>query len=284
MKLYTIALCILVAHILVSCERNEDGNIPIESKVVVEGWIEEGDVARVLLMHSIPITKTIDSSNFLTYVIRSAMVIVSDGVEEDTLRLKTSNQYLPPFTYVGEKLIGKKGGRYKLRVKYLDRLLTAETTIPTTVPLEKVEYIRNEPSDTVGNLVANFTDPVDEQNYYQIATLLVGHDEIYVPALYGNLSDKHFASSKITFQITRGVTIFPHTNFEAHFTNNDTIYVKLRTMPKHGFDFWNGWQNEIINAQNPIFPANSSLKGNIEGGGVGIWCGYGQSVKRIIAK
>ena len=50
-----------------------------------------------------------------------------------------------------------------------------------------------------------------------------------------------------------------------------------RTMNKESFDFWNSWQNEIINGQNPIFPSNTSLKTNIKGG-LGIWAGYGSDV------
>ena len=48
-------------------------------------------------------------------------------------------------------------------------------------------------------------------------------------------------------------------------------------MNKESFDFWNSWQNEIINGQNPIFPSNTSLKTNIKGG-LGIWAGYGSDV------
>ncbi|MNG13264.1 hypothetical protein D3C84_969320 [compost metagenome] len=47
-------------------------------------------------------------------------------------------------------------------------------------------------------------------------------------------------------------------------------------MNKDAFDFWNSWQNEIVNSRNPIYPSNTSLKSNIKGG-IGIWAGYGQS-------
>ena len=47
-------------------------------------------------------------------------------------------------------------------------------------------------------------------------------------------------------------------------------------MNKDAFDFWNSWQNEIVNGKNPIYPSNTSLKSNIKGG-IGIWAGYGQS-------
>lgn len=284
MRLYYYILLLFTLFTFASCSgRKEYDDIPFDSKIVVEGWIEEGDIARVILMRSIPINETVDSSNFLQYVVRAATVTVSDGVDVDTLRLKSAAQYLPPFVYVGDKIIGKTNGQYSLAVSYTNITITAKTQIPQSVPIEKVEYIRQSPTDTVGNIQIRFTDPVNEQNYYQVATQLKGHDDRFIPALYGNINDKSFTSADVVFKVTRGITIFPHTNFEPHFTGNDTIFVKLRTMPKHGFDFWNSWQNEIINARNPIFPANSSLKSNVNGG-VGIWCGYGQSTIRIVAQ
>jgi hypothetical protein len=51
-------------------------------------------------------------------------------------------------------------------------------------------------------------------------------------------------------------------------------------MSKSGFEFWNSWQNEIVNGRSPVFPANTSLKSNIKGG-LGIWEGYGQSTLLI---
>ena len=266
-----------------SCEHQEYIVTEGESKIVVEGWIEEGDVARVLITRSIPMTEPIDSTSIIRYAIRSAMVIVSDGVISDTLRLTTNSRYLPPFLYVGEKIIGKTGEKYTLTVKYLDRTLTAESVIPPTVPLKNVRYVRHNPTDTFGNLVVEFTHPADQQHYYQIATRLEGHDAIFVPCLYGNLNSRNFVSTDVSIQVTRGITIFPKTNFESYFNDGDLIIVRLRTMPKEGFDFWNSWQNEIINAQNSIFPANNSLKSNINGG-IGIWCGYGQSVVGIVAR
>jgi len=47
-------------------------------------------------------------------------------------------------------------------------------------------------------------------------------------------------------------------------------------MNKDALDFWNSWQNELVNSRNPIYPSNTSLKSNINGG-IGIWAGYGQN-------
>lgn len=267
--------------LLSACNREDFSDIPYDTRIVVEGWIEQGDVARVLLMRSVPLTASINPGNYLKYVIRSATVIVSDGEISDTLKLKSSSVHLPPYIYVGGKIIGEEGKSYTLTVKYLDTTLTAESTIPPSVAINSINYHKENPTDTVGWLSINFTDPVERQNYYQIATCVDNSDDIFVPALYGILDNKSFTSSNIEFNITRGITIFPETNLESHFYDGDYVHVKLRTMSKEGFDFWNSWQYEIINSQNPIFPANKSLKGNIKGGGLGFWSGYGQDLQSI---
>jgi hypothetical protein len=257
---------------------NEDfsAEIKLESKIVVEGWIEEGDVPRIILSSSIPINEVIDSTNVLDHAIRSAKVTVSDGQKVEVLRVKNDKDRLPPFIYYGSEIIGEAGKTYTLKIEYLNRIVSASTTIPETVALKSAEYIKNNAADTTGYVFVKFDDPVNEKNYYQIATRLAEKEPIFVPAFYGNLDDKNFDSPNISMQINRGVLIFPKTKYKPYFTDGDLIFVKLRTMNKEALDFWNSWQNEIVNSRNPIYPSNTSLKSNINGG-IGIWAGYGQN-------
>ena len=287
-----LIILLIFLFALSSCGReyNMEGG---EMKLVIEGWIDEGEVAQVLLSRSVPISELVDSSNFLNYAVRSAFVTVSDDTDCDTLRLKRAPQFITRFLYVGEKIIGKTGGTYKLTIRYVNptdyttQILTAETTIPPSVPIknENVQYIRQNPTDTTGSLLVDFTHPADQQIYYQFATRVSGSDSIFMPCLHGTFDSRNFDSPDMQVQLLKGVSIFPNANFASRYKDGDRISVRLRTMPKEGFDFWNLWQNEILNAQNPIFPANTSLKSNINGnGGIGIWCGYGQRTVRITAR
>lgn len=261
----------------ISCnDDNFNAEINLESKIVVEGWIEEGDLPQLLLSSSIPITEVIDSTNVLDHAIRSAKVTVSDGQKIEVLRVKRDKDRLPPFIYFGSEIIGEAGKTYTLKIEYLNRTVTATTTIPKSVPLISAEYVKNNAIDTTGYVFIKFDDPVNEKNYYQIATRIAEKEPIFVPAFYGNLDDKNFDSPRISMQVNRGVLIFPKTKYKPYFTDGDLIFVKLRTINKDALDFWNSWQNEIVNSRNPIYPSNTSLKSNINGG-IGIWAGYGQS-------
>ncbi|PJJ09522.1 uncharacterized protein DUF4249 [Flavobacterium sp. 1] len=262
---------------MVSCSReNYVESVEGESKIVVEGWIEQGDVPQVILSRSIPINATIDSTTIFNYFIRSAKVTVSDGENEEVLSVKNENGRIPPYVYSGSKMLGEIGKAYVLKVQYLDRVIEATTSIPSVVPIKSAAYVKVNPADTTGFVHIEFNDFVKEKNYYQIETRLDNVEPIFVPALYGNLNDENFISSSVSLQITRGIYVFSKTKYKPYFTDGDLVYIKLRTMSKAGFEFWNSWQNEIVNGRSPIFPANSSLKSNIKGG-IGIWQGYGQS-------
>lgn len=270
--------CLFLLTIMaISCSNTDfRTEINLESKIVVEGWIEEGDVPQVILSSSIPITEVIDSTNVLDHAIRSAKVTVSDGQKVEVLRVKNDKDRLPPFVYYGSEIIGEAGKTYTLKIEYLNRIVSASTKIPKTVPLISAAYIKNNVADSTGYVFVKFDDPTNEKNYYQIATRLAEHEPIFVPAFYGNLDDKNFDSPKISMQVNRGVLIFPKTKYKPYFIDGDLIFVKLRTMNKDALDFWNSWQNEIVNSRNPIYPSNTSLKSNIYGG-IGIWAGYGQN-------
>jgi hypothetical protein len=278
MKKYILFLLMITV-----CSCNNDtfsDGIKLESKLAVEGWIEEGDGAQVILSRTIPINDVVDSTNVLDHVIRSAKITVSDGETIEVLRVRNDDNRVPPFVYFGSEIIGKAGKTYTLKVEYLNRVLEATTSIPKTVPIISATYEKKNVNDITGYAFIKFDDPVNEKNYYQIATKIDKKEPIFVPAFYGNLDDDKFESHSVSMQINRGILLFPKTKFTPYFTDGDLIFVKLRTMNKDAFDFWNSWQNEIVNSKNPIYPSNTSLKSNIKGG-VGIWAGYGQSTVQV---
>lgn len=272
-------LVLLLIFVFFSCneETVNDEDISDFSKIVVEGWIEEGDYPQVLLSRSVPIPSEIDSLAILKYAIRSAKVTVSDGQNQEVLRLKRNNDLIPPFIYVGSELMGQVGKTYSLKVEYLGTTLQASTYIPKTVVLKSAVYLKDNPADTTGYVFVNFEDPIYENNYYQITTKVDNSEPLFVPALYGNLNDENFKSSIVSMQINRGILVSQVVKYNPFFSDNDLIFVKLRTLNKETYDFWNSWQNEVVNARNPIYPSNTSLKSNIKGG-LGIWAGYGQSL------
>jgi hypothetical protein len=267
---------ILIFCICQGCQ-NENEIIITNSKLVVEGFIEENSVANVILSKSIPVNSNFNEKDIDKYFVRAAKVTVSDGKNSEILSLKMVEGYVPPFIYVGEKIIGKEGNSYFLTVEYLNEKLIAQTTIPETVSIgqikiDKIDGIR-------GKLNLKFTDPLSK-NYYQIATKIIGKDSLFIPALYGNLDDITFFSQEVDINVLKGIKFYPEKETDVYFPLEKVIEVKLRTMDKISYDFWNSWQNDVLNGQNPLFPNSFNLKSNIKGG-YGIWTGYGSEIRAV---
>ncbi|GEM58168.1 DUF4249 domain-containing protein [Flavobacterium columnare] len=263
-----------------SCQDNLNDTKVSKPKLIVEGWIEENGVANVILSKSIPTNTNFNQNNIDKYFIRAAKVTVSDGVNAEILHLKMVNGYIPPFIYTGENIIGKKGFTYTLTIEFDGQELRAETSIPESVPIKELSIEKID--DFKRKIGIEFIDP-DNKNYYQIGTRIVGKDSLFIPTLYGTIDDETFITKKVKLNLLKGIQFYPVENTETYFPSGKIIEVKLRTLEKKSYEFWNSWQNDVLNGQNPLFPATFNLKSNIKGG-LGIWAGYGADVKIIKIK
>lgn len=267
-----------------SCNRDLDIlSAPYEPKVVVEGWIESDEYAQVILTLSASFYQQLDTAFLFENIIKSAKVTVSDGINTEILTLGTNNNYLPPYVYYGCGIKGEAGKSYSLEIEYLDKIITSETSIPKRVAsIDSCWFVKEQLTDTAGYINIRFTNK--SELYYQIATMVYEEETRYTPCLYGNYKAEQFEKEeKVELQINKGPIVFPLSDFNTQFRENKTIYIKLRTQNKEAYDFWTSWQNEIINAKNPIFPAYTNLKSNINGG-IGLWTGYGTSQYKLFTQ
>jgi hypothetical protein len=268
----TVSLCLWITF---SCNENsETAYIDYQPQIVVEGWIENGTHATVLLSRSASFIHELDTAYLLNQIIRTAKVSISDGEQTEILTLGVDNRYLPPYAYYGQTITGQIGKTYSLQIEYGGKTIRAETHIPQPVPLESCRFIKSPPpNETAGHIHIQFRNTSTE--YYQIATRVAGRETIFTPCLYGNLSSAQFSRDEtVSIQIHKGPVLYPEVQFETSFTLGSLIEVKFRTQSRAACDFWNSWQNEVLNAQNPVLPAYTNLKSNIQGG-IGSWCGYG---------
>lgn len=286
MKLFYRLLVIKLVFLAAFCSCGQEGDlgyIDYQPFVAVEGRIESGRGAFVLLTWTSSFNETVDTTYLLQHVIKSAKVIVHSQTQSEILTLGTQSGTIPPYAYYGTKIIGEPGEKYRLEIQYQGRVLTAETYIPEPIPLRDIWFERTSPQSLTGHIHIAFDDDPSQQRYYQVSTMVSGKEKVYTPCLYGNMDNKQFGGQKeISMPVNKGPILFPKTSFVTYFAIGDEISIQFKTMPRAGYDFWNSWQNELLNAQNPIFPAQTNLQSNIEGG-VGIWCGYGVREYRLNA-
>ncbi len=267
--------------LLSSCERSIDF-VDYQEQLVVEGRIENEQTASVLLSTSVSFTEELNQSSLLAHAIRSAKVVISDGEEEEVLQLKTNYEKLPPFEYVSSKIKGEVGKTYTLSIYYKGDTITAQTYIPPPVYISSLSFEKKNENDSVGYIILGFKN--ESQFNYQVSTRIMGAEHLFRTTLFGNVDRTQYpANQPINIQVSKGVVIYPETNYSTSYPDSALIEVKLSTQTQESFDFWTSYQNEIINSQNPIYPSTTSLKSNIKGG-IGIWSGYGSDVKILNPK
>lgn len=275
------SILFLLFFVMLACKKE-----PIKSlgeyspKFVVESWIEQDDYAHVILTHNIPFFTTLDSAQLDEIVIRYAKVSVSDGERTEVLTAAKDANYFPSFIYRGSELKGQPGKVYTLTIEYAGNTLTATTTIPRKASLDSIWFIAED--NDKAQLHVKFKDNPNEKNFYKFYTKS-GDNKRFVPTLLSNHDDKYFSGKELTLQINQGPVNNLTIKSEPFFTKGETVLVKFSTIPKDGFDFWSSFQDEVINSSNPLIGSTGKLKSNIKGPALGIWCGYGSTVYKVIA-
>lgn len=279
---YRVIILIICFFAIFSCNDDLDLDIKLpDALIVVDGWIENGDQAKVFLTSNSPYFSTIDSASLRDMVLSQAKVSLSDGENSEVLILRKDSRYFPPYYYAGNTIFGETGKQYTLTAEFGGKSIIAETTIPPSVIIDTTIYKLNEDSDSLGKLILKFTDPPDEKNYYRIFTKCIGKDDKFISSFIIAINDQYFNGDEISFSLTRAPESFLSTAGNNYFIKGDTIVVKLCTMNKPSFEFWSSYQDEVINATNPFASSVSDLKSNIIGDGLGIWGGYGVSIDTL---
>ena len=254
-----------------------------EPQLVIDGWIENGDVAYVCLTQTRPLFTTVDSMMISEIPIRWAKVTVSDGETEEILTGRIDKRYIPPYVYRGNILKGIAGKTYTLTVEYSGITATATTTIPQPVPLERLEVSRCDNSDTLFQIKAYLNDIKNQKNYYKFFTRVVNNETRFYSSFMGTFEDNAGDNGEIIMSVFKGIRYTHIKKFTPFYMIDDTVEVKFTQIPRDGFLFWNSYESDITNGNNPLFPSSSNLVSNIRNG-LGIWCGYGISVYPLIIR
>ncbi|WP_131537514.1 DUF4249 family protein [Pedobacter nototheniae] len=275
-SVWHIMLCI----ILLSCKK-EKVDDDYNPKFVVEGSIEQNGYANVTITHNLPFYTSINSAQLEEIIIKYAKVTVSDGQTSEVLTGSYEKGQFPYFVYKGSDLKGVVGKNYSLKIEYAGYTLNAETTIPPVPQLDRLWFEPKGGKDLQLNI--RFTDNVNEKNYYKIYTKLE-EERNFSRTLLSNQDDQYFNGKTINLALNRGSINNLNEEYDPYFVDGDKVMVKFASIPKSGYDFWQGFQNEILNASNPLMGSTNALKSNINGMAVGIWCGYGVSIYSATAK
>jgi hypothetical protein len=254
-----------------------------DDKIVIDGWIENGQFAKVLLTRNSPYFSSIDSASLRAMVLTRAKVTLTVGNESEVLILRRNDDFFPPYIYEGNEIIGDTGKIYKITAEYGGKEAWAYTTIPEEVKLDTIYFKPDPGSDSLGIIYMEFRDP-PVKNYYRILSKCFRDDHRFYSSMIMGIDDIFFNGEKFGLSISRSPESFISSKPNKYFKLGDTVSVKFCTIDKAHYEFWNSFQDEVFNVSNPFAASLSSIKSNVQGDGLGIWGGYGVSFYTLIIK
>ena len=231
----------------VSCDDAYEDAAKADSRLVVEGWIDEGGFPVVMLTRSLPVSSNYESIDSLSdYVIRWARVAVSNGTDTVVLTGKYDNRYFPPFIYTTGNMRGTAGGRYELMVDYRDFKATATTTIPTSKPLPVFNVERIDGTDSLFAVNATIGKDGKQPHYYQIFThcdrsssnTTVARQ--FQAAYLGSIDD-NVISGKAVIPVYRGQQLGTLENYTPYFHEGERLTIKFAEVDQASFRFWDSY-------------------------------------------
>ncbi|TAJ12250.1 DUF4249 domain-containing protein [Marinilabiliaceae bacterium JC017] len=245
-----------------------------QQKIVVDGWIENDLNAHVNLTYSSPYTGATDSAALRKLVISTAKVTLFDGTNTEVLILRRDETLFPPVFYQSHTIKGEIGKTYELTVYLHGDTITASTTIPEPPEMTKLWLEPDAEADTMGVLKVDFTDPIETVDFYRFETKERSSEEGFRPVWLPNYSDKTFNGEQVLLTLYKGKDNPLASKQEFLFHLNKPLTVKVSRIDEGAFEFWDSYEDEVLNGKNPFASSNRSVKHNVEGA-LGIWCGYG---------
>jgi hypothetical protein len=280
------------ALFLAGCEKNID--IPlkqVESKLVVEATIENGEPPLVFLTRSLNYFSTFDPSLLAGSFVHNAQVDISNGTTTHRLREYTvvvGPGYLVSFYTTDTSnrataITGQLKTNYSLRIVTEGQEYTAQTRIPDTTKRIDSLWWRPNPRDSSDGkieIMARVTDPPGFGDYGRYWTRR--NQDPFWPGRNSVFDDLVIDGTTYNIPISPGIDRNSQDGFEERaFRHGDTVTLKLASIDKATYDFWRTMEYTYQSVGNP-FSSPTRVMNNISNGALGYFGGYGAQYRTII--
>ncbi|MCB0761686.1 MAG: DUF4249 family protein [Flavobacteriales bacterium] len=291
---------------------------PVESKLVVEGSIEQGQPPIIIITRTQGYFEPTDLATLESIFVKGATVTITGGgntVELDEICTSDLPEELLPlieeatglsvellasldicaYSTLNPLMVGQVNTVYDLVIEVEDEVLTSRTKINNLVQLDSVWF---EPAaDSLGFAWAILTDPDTAGNAYRWFAKRINRypewsenageqkDLTYIAPLGSSYDDEFFNGLSFKFAYYRGdlpnSTKEDDRNIERGFFKvGDTIAVRGCVIDRDAYNFFSTFEVQAGNSGSPLaVPAN--VRSNINGG-LGVWVGYGAVYDTII--
>ncbi len=304
MKNSLLILLSVFSIVFTSCE---DPYIPntseLDQQIVIEGFVEVGEGALptyVLVTKSLPYISEFSIKGINDIFIKNAKVEVFDGKKNVALTRICTNELpaelkkqaiqslgLNPdstlidiclYVDIANQIDKRISGKYDLTVKVDEKIITATTTIPTNVPIQKFRWDDppGQKNDTMARLWITIDDP-KEVNYYRYQTSDSDPNSLVSPQQSG-FDDVFFNGKNFEFPLQKAERFDTGEERDQDdfavfglYARGDTFSIKWMGIDKAHFDFWE--TRDASASRGGPFASYIRIKTNIKGG-LGIWGGY----------
>jgi hypothetical protein len=292
-----IAFLLLLIMGLNSCSKEVKIDIlGFEENLVIDGSIETGTPAIVLLSNSKDIYASTDINSYLSGFISGATVTVSNGTITDTL-IEICTDNLPAgldsvaavyfgvpieqlvdlhlCAYVSTGIVGEVGKTYTLKVIHNNKTYTSSTKIENPTVLDNLFWKEQANLPGYGFSWAKITDsPIMGDAYrWEVKNLSdVSFSKPFQPftddRFYNGLTFEFSVENPMSFKDT-----IIENQYKGYYKLGDTIVVKFSKLGKKEYQFFEKKYNQIFSGGNP-FATPTNIPSNIEGGALGVWAGF----------
>lgn len=257
---------ILSLFALMGCIREQEQDNSFSHRLVVDGRIEQGRGAVVMLSQSMPFNSSYDEDTYRKLAIWAAKVTIIHGNEREVLTSRSDSDYPTEFIYTGYQINGEVGESYTIEIEYSGHSWHSKGVILPAIELQNIEVV----AESEDRYVIHATLPPTQ--YPCSIDCALNGSHYYAPTILGIYPP---SESPREITINRPTDKLIREDYTTQFSGEDRVTLRVNTLSDFGYLYWREWEDNFINSVNPVFPSTSNLPTNISNDGMGIWSGYG---------
>ena len=312
---------LFISILCFTCTKEVTFDIPVNTNnIVVNGFIEKGENAKILLTKSVnPFNFNGDINDILNNFVNDAKIIIEEKETSQTDTIFSNNLASSDtwyYNYKGHNIIGQEGRSYSLKIIINNDTITSRTTIPKSSVFNNLDcvYRQNDSTycyflatytdpDTIGNCINIFTKSLDSEYIQDPLDLNFDNDNYSAPFFKrvldnnGNYTDEYTNGLTFTFPINNGSPEWweqweDQEDWEKNeldgysgptigFWDVNPNQKVVIKMSYLDINSWSFWASMINNNSPGIFGTPSNVQSNINGG-TGVWYGSSSVYDTII--
>lgn len=290
-----------------SCTKEVQIDIPgYKEQLVVDGRIETGQPAIVLLSKSSNVYSSTNYESYLNSFVDDAIVVLSNGSQTDTLT-KICTDDLPPgleqvaagifgipaeilvnlhlCAYVSMNMLGEVGKTYTMQISHQGKQYQASSKILNPTAADSLYWKPEGNFTDRGFSWVQLSDPAATSDSYLWEVKYL-QDVQFSKTFNPYFNDKFFNGLTFEFAYENPMSFNdPNGNdaYRGYYQLGDTIVVKLSKIGGKEYNYFEKKYNQIYSGGSP-FAVPTNIPTNIEGGALGVWVAYSPWIDTLICQ